>query len=100
MSADLFGVLVLDVACLLATAMMLRSWRRRRTRPPLVAAGFIVVLATLASVLVLGLGVNYRLLVGPTLILALLVLLYTARHERRLDATATPVRHPAPRRRP
>jgi peptidoglycan/LPS O-acetylase OafA/YrhL len=90
MSSDYVGVFVLDVACLLAAAMMLRSWRRRRTRPPLVAGGFIVALAIVATALVIGLGINYRLVVGPTLIIALLTLLNTARHERRLQATPTP----------
>jgi 4-amino-4-deoxy-L-arabinose transferase-like glycosyltransferase len=84
--SDLYGVIVLDLACLLAAVSMLRAWRRRRTRPPLVAAAFIVVLAALASALVLGLAINYRLVVGSTLIIALLVLLHTARHERRLEA--------------
>ena len=87
---DLYGLITLDLACLLAAAAMLRAWRRRRTRPPLVAAGFIVVLAAIASALVLGLGVNYRLIVGPTLIIALLVLLQTARYERRLEASGPP----------
>src|SRR5207302_1508569 len=59
------------------------------TRPPLVAAGFILVLAAVASLLVLAIGINYRLVVGPTLIVALLVILHTARHERRLEAMPT-----------
>jgi len=88
-SSDYFGVLVLDASCLLAAAMMLRSWHRRHTRPPLVAAGFILVLAAVASLLVLAIGINYRLVVGPTLIVALLVILHTARHERRLEAMPT-----------
>jgi len=39
--------------------------------------------------LVLAIGINYRLVVGPTLIVALLVILHTARHERRLEAMPT-----------
>ena len=62
--------------------MMLRAWRRRRTRPPIVAAVFVVTLAIVASVLVIGLGVTYSLVVGPTFIVALLVIMYTARYER------------------
>lgn len=80
---DLVGLIALDVACLLAAAMMLRAWRRRRMRPPLVAAIFVVVLAAVATVLVL-LGVTYSLVVGPTFIVALLVIMYTARYERRV----------------
>jgi len=78
---DVVGLIVLDVACLLAAAMMLRAWSRRRTRPPVVAAIFVVVLAIVASVLVLS-GVTYSLVVGPTFIVALLVIMYTARYER------------------
>jgi hypothetical protein len=78
---DVFGLIALDAACLFAAAMMLRAWARRRTRPPLVAAVFVVVLAVVASVLVLA-GVTYTLVVGPTFIVALLVILYTARYER------------------
>jgi hypothetical protein len=85
---DVIGLLALDGACVLAAAMMLRSWSRRRTRPPLVAAVFVLALALIASVLVLS-GVTYSLVVGPTFIVALLVIMYTARYERRV-APATP----------
>ena len=78
---DVLGLVVLDLACFLAAAMMLRAWLRRRTRPPLVAAIFVVVLAVVASVLVVS-GVTYTLVVGPTFIVALLVIMYTARYER------------------
>jgi len=78
---DVVGLIALDAACLLAAAMMLRAWSRRRTRPPVVAAIFIVVLAIVASVLVVS-GVTYTLVVGPTFIVALLVIMYTARYER------------------
>ena len=79
---DLFGIATLDVACLLAGLMMLRAWRRRRTRPPLVAAAFLGLLTVVATFLVLA-GLSYRIVVGPTFILALLVILYSARFERR-----------------
>jgi hypothetical protein len=82
MSRDLVGLIALDAACLFAAVMMLRAWRRRKTRPPIVAAVFVVALAIVASVLVLGLGVTYTLVVGPTFIVALLVIMYTARYER------------------
>ena len=85
MSRDLVGLIALDAACLFAAAMMLRAWRRRRTRPPVVAAVFVVALAIVASVLVLLLGVTYTLVVGPTFIVALLVILYTARYERGMN---------------
>jgi hypothetical protein len=78
---DLIGLVALDVACLLAAAMMLRAWSRRRTRPPIVAAVFVLVLAIVASVLVVA-GVTYTLVVGPTFIVALLVIMYTARYDR------------------
>jgi hypothetical protein len=78
---DLVGLIALDAACLLAAAMMLRAWSRRRTLPPVVAAIFIVGLAIVASVLVVS-GVTYTLVVGPTFIVALLVIMYTARYER------------------
>ena len=78
---DLVGLVALDAACILAAAMMLRSWSRRRTRPPLVAAVFVIALGVVASILVV-LGVTYSLVVGPTFIVALLVIMYTARYER------------------
>ena len=76
----------LDLACMLAAAMMFRAWRKRKTRPPLVAAGFLIVLAVVASALVM-LGVPSGMVVGPTFIFALLVVMYTARLERRLSST-------------
>jgi uncharacterized SAM-binding protein YcdF (DUF218 family) len=83
--SDYFGLIVLDLACLLAAAAMLRAWRRRRTRPPLVAAGFLAALTIVATVLVVA-GVGYKTVVLPTFILALLVILYTARYENKLAA--------------
>jgi peptidoglycan/LPS O-acetylase OafA/YrhL len=79
---DLFGLGALDVACLLAGLMMVRAWRRRKTRPPLVAAAFLGFLAVVATALVLA-GLPYRIVVGPTFILALFVVLYSARFDRR-----------------
>ena len=76
----------LDVACLLAAAMMVRSWRKRKARPPIIAAGFLIVLAVVASALVM-LGVPSGMVVGPTFIFALLVVMYTARLERKLSST-------------
>ena len=79
---DLFGLGALDVACLLAGLMMVRAWRRRKTRPPLVAAAFLGFLAVVATALVVA-GIPYRIVVGPTFILALFVVLYSARFDRR-----------------
>ena len=92
-SQDLFGLGVLDLACLLSAAMMLRAWRRRRTRQPVVAGVSILVLAVVASVLVL-IGIPYRIVVGPAFILALFVVLYSARHERQTAAAAPPTKKP------
>lgn len=79
---DLLSLAALDGACLLAALMMYRSWRRRRTRPPVVAGIVMLVLALVATLLVL-LGVPRGIVVGPTFILALFVILYTGRFERR-----------------
>ena len=78
----LLGVAALDAASLLGAAMLLRSWRRRRTRPSLVAGVSLLVLASLATLLV-AMGVPYRQVIGPTFILALFVVLYSARYDRR-----------------
>jgi heme A synthase len=83
---DLLSLAALDGACLLAALMMYRSWRKRRTRPPIVAGVLMLVLALLATSLVL-LGVPRGIVVGPTFILALLVILYTGRYDRRGEAT-------------
>jgi len=76
----------LDVACLLAAAMMFRSWRKRQARPALVAIGFLVGLAVVATILVL-VGVPSGMVIGPTFIFALLVVMYTARLEKRFSST-------------
>jgi hypothetical protein len=83
--SNFYGLIALDLACLLAAAAMLRAWRKRRTRPPLVAAGFLAALTIVATVLVVA-GVGYKTVVLPTFILALLVILYTARYENKLAA--------------
>lgn len=86
MNQDLANIGVLDLAFLLAAGLMLRAWRRRNTRPPLVAGVALIVLALVATILVL-LGVPRGMIVGPTFIIALFVVLYSARFDRR---TATP----------
>jgi len=60
---------------------LFRSWRRRRTRPPLIAAIAVLALGAAAVVLAL-LGVPYRLVVGPAFIAAMIVVLVSARTER------------------
>jgi peptidoglycan/LPS O-acetylase OafA/YrhL len=92
-SQDLFALGVLDLACLLAAGMMFRAWRRRRTRQPAVAGASILVLAVVSSVLVLT-GIPYRIVVGPAFILALFVVMYSARHERQAAAAPPPTKKP------
>jgi hypothetical protein len=82
MSNELASLGALAVACLFAAAILLRSWLRRRTRPPLIAAIVVLVLGAGAVVLVL-LGVPYRSVVGPAFIVAILAILVTARIDRR-----------------
>jgi cell division protein FtsW (lipid II flippase) len=84
---DLLSLAALDGACLLSAVMMYRSWRRRRTRPPAVAGIVMLILAVLATSLVL-LGVPRGIVIGPTFILALFVILYAGRYERRADAAS------------
>src|ERR1700694_5025282 len=40
---ELLALGALAVACLFASGILLRSWRRRRTRPPLVAAVLVLI---------------------------------------------------------
>jgi len=81
-AGELSSLGALAVACLFAAGILFRSWRRRRSRPPLVAA--IVVLALGSGAIVLALlGVPYRLVVGPAFIIAILAVLASARMERR-----------------
>jgi peptidoglycan/LPS O-acetylase OafA/YrhL len=80
--SELVSLGALEVACLFAAGILLRSWRLRRTRPPLVAAILVVALGAAALLLVLF-GVPYRLVVGPAFIVAILAVLVSARTERR-----------------
>jgi len=80
---ELVSLGALAAACLLAAAFLLRTWRRRRTRPPLVGA--IVVLAVGAGAIVMALlGVPYRTAVGFAFIVAMGAVLFSARADRRL----------------
>jgi CHASE2 domain-containing sensor protein len=79
---ELVSVLSLAVASLLASAFLFRSWRTRRTRPPLYAAFAVLGVATGAIVIVL-LGVPYRPVTGTAIIAEMLVVLVSARTDRR-----------------
>jgi hypothetical protein len=79
---ELLALGALAVACLFATAILLRSWRRRRTRPPLYAAVAVIVIGAAAIALAL-VGVPYRLPVGAAFIAALLAVMLSARLEGR-----------------
>jgi hypothetical protein len=72
----------LGVASLLATAFLINSWRKRKTRPPLYAAIVVVVVAAGAIVVAL-LGVPYRQVTGTAFIVEMLVVLVSARTDRR-----------------
>jgi uncharacterized SAM-binding protein YcdF (DUF218 family) len=78
---EIWGLGALAIACLFAAAILLRSWRRRGTRQPLVAAIAVLVLGAGAVTLAL-LGAPYRIVVGSAFILAMLAILVTARSER------------------
>ena len=78
---EAWGLGALAVACLFAAAILLRSWRRRGTRQPLVAA--IAVIAVGAGAVTLALlGAPYRIVVGSAFVLAMLAILVSARSER------------------
>lgn len=81
-SNELVSLGALAVASVLAAAFLFGSWRRRRTRPPLVAAIVVLVLAAGAIALAL-LGVPYRMVTGTALLAAMLTVLVSARTDRR-----------------
>jgi peptidoglycan/LPS O-acetylase OafA/YrhL len=78
---ELLALGALAVACIFAAGILLRSWRRRRTRQPLVAAVLVLLLGAGAIALAL-LGVPYRLPVGAAFIAALVAVMLSARSER------------------
>ena len=80
-SNELWSLGALTVACLFAAAILFRSWRRRGTRQPLVAAIAVLALGVGAVTLVL-VGAPYRTVVGTGFIVALLVVMASARSER------------------
>jgi hypothetical protein len=79
---ELLGLGVLAVACLFAAAILFRSWRRRGTPQPLIAAIMVLTLGVCAVAVTL-LGAPYRIVVGSTFIAAILVVMFSARNERR-----------------
>ena len=81
-SNELLGLGVLAAACLFAAAILFRSWRRRGTAQPLVAAIMVLTLGA-GAVTVTLMGAPYRIVVGSTFIAAMLVVLFSARNERR-----------------
>jgi membrane associated rhomboid family serine protease len=80
---ELVSLGALALACLFAAAILLRSWRRRGTRQPLVAAVVVLILGAGAITLAF-LGVPYRVPVGVAFIAALVAILVSARTERRV----------------
>ena len=72
----------LAVATLFAAVFLFRSWRKRRTRPPLYAAMVVLVVAAGAIVIALR-GAPYRQVVGTAFIAEMLVVLVSARTDRR-----------------
>jgi len=80
---ELLALGALAVACLFAAGILLRSWRRRRTSQPLVAAVVVLVLGAGAIGLAL-VGVPYKLPVGAAFIAALVAVMMSARSERRI----------------
>jgi membrane associated rhomboid family serine protease len=79
---ELVSLASLGVATVLAAAFLVNSWRKRQTRPPLYAAIVVLVVAAGAIVVAL-LGVPYRQVVGTAFIAEMLVVLVSARTDRR-----------------
>ena len=79
-SNEVLALGALAVACLFAAGILLRSWGRRRTLQPLIAAVLVLVVGAGAIVLAL-LGVPYRLPVGAAFIAALVAVMLSARSE-------------------
>lgn len=80
---ELLALGLLSVACLFAAGILFRSWRKRRTRQPLIAAILVLAIGAVAIVLSLVGAVSYRTAVGTGFIAALLAILVSARTERR-----------------
>ena len=80
---ELLALGLLAFACLFAAGILFRSWRKRRSRPPLFAAILVLAIGAVAIVLSLVGAVSYRTAVGTGFIAALVAVLVSARTERR-----------------
>jgi peptidoglycan/LPS O-acetylase OafA/YrhL len=80
---QVLGLSLLAVACVFAAGILFRSWRKRRTPQPLVAAILVLAIGAVAIVLSLIGAVSYRVAVGTGFLAALLAVLVSARTERR-----------------
>jgi peptidoglycan/LPS O-acetylase OafA/YrhL len=81
-SNELLALGLLAVACLFAAGILLRSWRLRRTRPPLIGAIAVLAMGAVAFTLAVA-GVPYKPVVGSAFIGAMVAVLASARMERR-----------------
>jgi peptidoglycan/LPS O-acetylase OafA/YrhL len=79
---ELLSLGVLAAACMFAAGILFRSWRVRRTRPPLIGAIAVLGMGAVAISLALA-GVPYRPVVGAAFIGAMIAILAAARMERR-----------------
>ncbi|HMJ38775.1 MAG TPA: hypothetical protein VK606_04415 [Verrucomicrobiae bacterium] len=80
--SEILALTLLAIACLFAAGILFRSWRKRRTRQPLLAAIIVLAIGAVAIVLTLVGAVPYRTAVGAGFIAALIAVLVSARTER------------------
>jgi peptidoglycan/LPS O-acetylase OafA/YrhL len=81
--SEILALTLLAIACLFAAGILFRSWRKRRTRQPLLAAIIVLAIGAVAIALTLVGAVPYRTAVGAGFIAALIAVLVSARTERR-----------------
>jgi peptidoglycan/LPS O-acetylase OafA/YrhL len=79
---EILALTLLAIACLFAAGILFRSWRKRRTRQPLLAAIIVLAIGAVAIALTLVGAVPYRTAVGAGFIAALIAVLVSARTER------------------
>jgi peptidoglycan/LPS O-acetylase OafA/YrhL len=80
--SEILALTLLAIACLFAAGILFRSWRKRRTRQPLLAAIIVLAIGAVAIALTLVGAVPYRTAVGAGFIAALIAVLVSARTER------------------
>jgi len=80
--SEIFALTLLAIACLFSAGILFRSWRKRRTRQPLLAAIIVLAIGAVAIALTLVGAVPYRTAVGAGFIAALIAVLVSARTER------------------